>query len=166
MIPGTLDATLFRSVLGHYPTGVALVTSAGEPPAGMVVGTFTSVSLDPPLVGFLPSKASTSWPRIRAGGSFCVNVLGADQREVCLAFTSRDTTRWEVPHHPAPSGAPALSGAIAWIDCDLADETEAGDHWFVTGHVRRFQVQHEGEPLLFLRGEFGAFAPCPAPVLD
>ncbi|HEY8987305.1 MAG TPA: flavin reductase family protein [Streptomyces sp.] len=163
MIPGTLDTTLLRSVLGHYPTGVALVTGPGEPPAGMIVGTFTSVSLDPPLVGFLPSKASTTWPRIRAGGSFCVNVLGAHQREVCAAFTSRDPARWEVPHRPAPSGAPALSGALAWIDCDLADETETGDHWFVTGRVRRLQVQCDGEPLLFLRGEFGACVPRPGP---
>lgn len=163
---GTLDANRLRSVLGHYPTGVVLVTGPGDPPAGMVVGTFTSVSLDPPLVGFLPAKTSTSWPRIRAAGRFCANVLAAGQQPVCEAFVSRDPARWQVPYGLAPSGAPLLNDALAWIDCDVAGEAEAGDHWFVTGRVRRLQVQHPGEPLLFLRGEFGACVPCPAPVPD
>ena len=75
-----IDAALFRQVLGNYPTGVTVITalSANGDPLGMVVGTFTSVSLDPPLVGFLPDKKSSTWPLIEAAGHFCVNVLGRE----------------------------------------------------------------------------------------
>src|ERR1700761_8846115 len=83
------DAATFRRVLGHYPTGVCIVTAmeAGETPAGMAVGSFTSVSLDPPLVAFFPDKRSSSWPRIERAGKFCVNVLAADQTEICQRFS-------------------------------------------------------------------------------
>ncbi|MFM6931786.1 MAG: flavin reductase family protein, partial [Novosphingobium sp.] len=76
-----IDPAVFRRVLGNYPTGVTVVTAMGEDgqPIGMVVGTFTSVSLDPPLVGFLPDKRSSSWPQIEKAGHFCVNVLARDQ---------------------------------------------------------------------------------------
>ncbi|MDX3246939.1 flavin reductase family protein [Streptomyces sp. ME18-1-4] len=157
---GSAGTALFRSVLGHYPTGVVLVTApqgdAGGPPPAMIVGTFTSVSLDPPLVGFLPSLTSSSWPLIRAAGRFCVSVLAADQRHVCRAFVARDPARWDLPHRLAPSGSPVVTGALAWIDCELAGESPAGDHWFVTGLVRHLAVQRRGAPLLFLRGDFAA----------
>jgi len=84
------DARQFRDVLGQYPTGVSVVTAtqADGKVAGLAVGSFTSVSLDPPLVAFLPDKTSTSWPKIRSVGSFCVNVLGADQESICRTFAS------------------------------------------------------------------------------
>jgi 3-hydroxy-9,10-secoandrosta-1,3,5(10)-triene-9,17-dione monooxygenase reductase component len=161
---GALDTAVFRSVLGHYPTGVVLITAPahapGQPPPAMIVGTFTSVSLDPILVGFLPARTSTTWPRIRASGRFCVNVLGADQQHVCQTFTSGASNRWNMPHRQAPSGAPVLAQALAWIDCEVAGESEAGDHWFVTGLVRRLAVQRSGDPLLFLRGGYTTCLPC------
>ena len=85
------DSKRFRQVLGHYPTGVTVVTAvdADGQPAGMAVGSFTSVSLDPPLVAFLPDKSSTSFPRIRRASSFCVNVLSAEQENVCRAFAAK-----------------------------------------------------------------------------
>src|SRR3546814_2223086 len=75
------DAATFRKILGHYPTGVCAITAMSDTgiPSAMVVGSFTSVSLDPPLVAFLPDKSSTSWPKIEASGRFCVNVLGDNQ---------------------------------------------------------------------------------------
>ncbi|MEN3586028.1 flavin reductase family protein [Streptomyces sp. ZYX-F-203] len=148
-----------REVAGHHPTGVALVTapapSPGQAPPAMIVGTFTSVSLRPPLVGFLPARTSTSWPRIRAAGRFCVNVLAADQKDVCRAFATADPGRWEVPHEAAETGSPALREALAWFDCELAGEVEAGDHWFVTGAVRDLGIRRIGSPLVFLNGDYG-----------
>jgi flavin reductase (DIM6/NTAB) family NADH-FMN oxidoreductase RutF/DNA-binding IclR family transcriptional regulator len=150
----------FRRALGHYPTGVSLITArqADGTPVAMVVGTFTSVSLDPPLVGFLPDRASTSWPLIRESGHFCVNVLAADQEPVCRAFVSKDPDRFErwtsadERHRP-----PVLRGAVLQIDCDLADVLPAGDHDLVLGRVRGISVtEGGGMPLLFLRGGYGA----------
>src|ERR1700704_4437262 len=86
-----IDARHFRNVLGNYPTGVVVITAIDQAgaPAGMAVGSFTSVSLDPPLVAFLPDKSSTSFPKIRTAASFCVTVLAADQEDVCRAFATR-----------------------------------------------------------------------------
>jgi 3-hydroxy-9,10-secoandrosta-1,3,5(10)-triene-9,17-dione monooxygenase reductase component len=159
-----LDPGHFRRVLGHFPTGVAVITAidADGRPAGMAVGSFTSVSLDPPLVAFLPARSSSSFPRIRTASSFCVNVLAADQRDLCRAFASRGGDKFAgVSWRPASSGAPLLEGVAAWIDCDLASITEAGDHYFVLGRVRELDGAAEGLPLVFLRGEYGRFAPEP-----
>ncbi|MEU7576330.1 flavin reductase family protein [Streptomyces sp. NPDC041068] len=157
----------FRTVLGRCPTGVALVTApAGRPgadPLGMVVGTFTSVSLDPPLVGFLPARTSTTWPGIRAAGRFCVNVLSAGQQDVCEAFVAKSPRRWEIPYRLSPSGCPVLSEAVAWIDCAVHAQIEAGDHWFVTGAVRALGPGRQAPPLVFLGGRYGTYAPRPAP---
>ena len=103
----------FRSVLGHFPTGVAVVTGidADGKPAGMAVGSFSSVSLDPPLVAFMPDKSSSSWPKFRDSGSFCVNILGAEQESVCRTFASRGGDKFaELSWRPAGSGAPVLDG--------------------------------------------------------
>lgn len=156
---GEIDPLRFRRTLGSYPTGVVVVTAAGDEPAGMVVGTFTSVSLDPPLVGFLPDRSSTTWPRIEAAGAFCANVLGADQLPVCKAFASRDGDRWSsCTWRPAPSGSPILDGVVSWVDCSIEDVLEAGDHWFVLGRVQEMAVEREGaDPLLFLGGTYGRF---------
>jgi 3-hydroxy-9,10-secoandrosta-1,3,5(10)-triene-9,17-dione monooxygenase reductase component len=162
------QAEPLRAVLSHYPTGVALITgvrpSPGDSPLGMVVGTFTSVSLDPALVGFLPARTSTTWPRIRASGRFCVNVLGADQQRVCEAFLRRDDDRWNMPCRSTPSGCLVLPEALAWFDCDLAAQTDAGDHWFVTGAVRSSGVLRSGPPLLYVRGRYATCTPHPAAV--
>ena len=87
----SIDPAGFRRVLGHFPTGVAVVTGIDEAgkPVGMAVGSFSSVSLDPPLVAFMPDRRSTSWPRLRPSGAFCVNILGAEQESVCRAFAQR-----------------------------------------------------------------------------
>ena len=130
------DPRWFRQVLGQYPTGVCVVT-ATEPDggrAGFVVGSFTSVSLDPPLVAFFPDKSSTSWPRIHGAGRFCVNILSAEQEDVCRNFATRKQDKFEgVACRDAESGSPIIEGVVAWIDCDLESVTEAGDHYIVLG---------------------------------
>lgn len=132
---------------------------SGADPSGMVVGTFTSVSLDPPLVGFLPARTSTTWPLIRAAGRFCVNVLSAGQRSVCEAFAAKSPGRWDIPYRCSPLGSPLLPDAVAWVDCTLHGQYEAGDHWFVTGSVRAMGTGDQGPPLVFLGGGYGTYAP-------
>jgi flavin reductase (DIM6/NTAB) family NADH-FMN oxidoreductase RutF/DNA-binding IclR family transcriptional regulator len=157
-----MDTSRFRRVLGQYPTGVCVVT-ATEPDggrAGFVVGSFSSVSLNPPLVAFFPDKGSTSWPRIHGVGKFCVNILSAEQEEVCRNFAMRKEDKFAgIAHREAESGAPIIDGVVAWIDCDLESVTEAGDHYIVLGRVRRLDVESTSLPLLFFQGGYGRFAP-------
>jgi len=150
-----------RTVLGHFPTGVVVVTAldANGEPVGLSAGTFTSVSLDPPLVAFLAALTSTSYPRIRASGSFCINVLSADQEPVCRSFAASGSDKFAgIGWHPAGSGSPLLDGVVAWIDCDIDTIHRAGDHDIVIGRVRELDVASGDLPLLFFRGGFGQFA--------
>ena len=155
------DPGHLRHVLGHFPTGVAVVTAApASGPAGLAVGSFTSVSLDPPLVAFLPDRSSTSFPAIREAGCFCVNVLAEDQESVCRAFAASGGDKFAgIEWHPAASGQPILNGVVAWIDCDIDSVTEAGDHYIVVGRVREMAVADGRSPLLFFRGGYGGFSP-------
>lgn len=155
----TLDSRSFRRILGHYPTGVCAITSvSGGSPVGMVVGSFTSVSLDPPLVAFLPDRKSTSWPKLEASGRFCVNVLSDRQRHVCERLSSKAENKFEMlRYRSSPSGLPIVDGAIAWIDCSLHAVHEAGDHYIVLGRVEALDVAHADRPLLFFQGGYGSF---------
>jgi flavin reductase (DIM6/NTAB) family NADH-FMN oxidoreductase RutF len=158
--PLPFDSAKYRQVLGHFPTGVTVITAAPDSgPVGMAVGSFCSVSLDPPLVAFFPANTSSSWPGIEAAGSFCVNILAEDQEGVCRRFASKDDDKFlGMGWKPAGSGAPLLDGVLAWIDCDIESVTEAGDHVCVLGRVRDLDVAHDGAPLLFFRGGYGRFA--------
>jgi flavin reductase (DIM6/NTAB) family NADH-FMN oxidoreductase RutF len=155
-----LDSAWFRYVLGQYPTGVTLVTSqVGGDHVGMVVGTFSSVSLNPPLVCFMPDHKSTTWPEIRQAGSFCANVLSASHEEVCRAFARKqgdrfDTAAWV----ETASGSLRLDRAMAWFDCTLDTVFEVGDHDIAIGRVEQLGVGRGNDlPLLFLRGGYGSF---------
>ena len=155
-----LDPDWFRRVLGQCPTGVTLITARepGGDPVAMVVGTFTSISLSPPMVGFLADHKSKSWPRIRAAGQFCANVLSAEQEHVCRAFTAKLPDRFDVHCRSETSaGNPLLVGTTAWIDCGIESVTAAGDHDIIVGRVRELGIgDAAGPPLLFLRGGYGA----------
>lgn len=157
----SIDSSEFRRVLGHFPTGVTVVTGLdGEEPVGLTIGSFTSVSLDPPLVGFLPGKGSTTWEAISKGGRFCVNVLGADQGDVCWTFakSSNDGSRFDgLSWHAEATGAPVIDGSLAWIDCEIEQVIEMGDHYFVLGAVKALNAT-AGDPLLFFTGRLGTFS--------
>lgn len=157
--PVPFDSAQFRQVLGHFPTGVTVVTAApSSGPVGLAVGSFASVSLDPPLVAFFPDRTSSSWPQIEATGSFCVNILAEDQEAVCRRFASKGDDKFAgLGWRPAGSGSPLLDGVLAWIDCDIESVTEAGDHYCVMGRVRDLDVGRDGGPLLFFRGGYGRF---------
>lgn len=133
---------------------------AGDQPIGLAVSSFTSVSLDPPLVAFCVTRASSSWPRLRESGAFCVNILADDQEALARVFAAHGVDRFQgVGWRPAPSGALILAGALAWIDCTIEAEHPAGDHFIVVGRVRDMDPAHEGRPLVFYRGGYGRFEP-------
>lgn len=157
-----IDPREFRDVLGHYPTGVVVVTAVADvgEPVGMVVGSFTSVSLDPPLVAFLPATGSATFARLRTARSFCVNVLAAEQEDLCRRFASRQEDKFDgVAWRPSPSGAPVIDGVVAWIDCDVHGISEAGDHYIVLGEVTTLRVETPRLPLMFFQGGYGRFIP-------
>lgn len=156
----TIDAATYRRVLGRYPTGVAVITAArdGHAPCAMAVGSFSSVSIDPPLISFFPSKRSTSWPAIKAAGQFCVNVLSSEQGELCRRFSTTGIDRFAgLTHAASPNGSPLLDRIVAWIDCAPYAEHEAGDHVIVIGRITDLDVAHAAPPLLFLGGRYGTF---------
>jgi flavin reductase (DIM6/NTAB) family NADH-FMN oxidoreductase RutF len=158
---GSIDPKRFRQVLGHFPTGVAVITGvdAEGKPQGMAIGSFSSVSLDPPLVAFMPDRNSSSWPRFRDSGHFCVNILGSDQESVCRTFAVSGGDKFaELSWRPASSGAPILDGVLAWIDCDLDVVHEAGDHFIVIGAVRELETGGSTLPLVFFQGGYGRFS--------
>lgn len=148
----TLDASALREVMGHFATGVTVVTAMhGSQPVGFTCQSFLSLSLDPPLIAIAPSKASTSWPRIRAADSFCVNVLADSQAELCLAFAQSGGDKFAgVDWSPGMTGAPVLRQSLAWVECRLDAAHDAGDHELVIGRVRSISTG-EGAPLLFYR---------------
>jgi 3-hydroxy-9,10-secoandrosta-1,3,5(10)-triene-9,17-dione monooxygenase reductase component len=157
-----LDQGEFRRVLGSFATGVTVITApaaAGEPgPAGFACQSFSSLSLDPPLVAFMVGRTSTTWPRIARAGVFCVNVLGAHQGELCRGFAISGRDKFaDVPYDASPvSGSPRLTDAAAWIDCTIHAVHTGGDHLIVVGRVDGLGVAGEGDaaPLLFHRGRF------------
>ena len=156
------DGDTFRRVLGHYPTGVCVVTATDrtDAPVGMVVGSFTAVSLEPPLVAFFPDRRSTTWPRIEAAGRFCVNVLAGDQRALCRTFATPAADRFaNIGWRRSPGGSPILDDVVAWIDCALHAVHAAGDHYIVLGRVEALDIVRADQPLLFFRGRYGNFAP-------
>jgi flavin reductase (DIM6/NTAB) family NADH-FMN oxidoreductase RutF/DNA-binding IclR family transcriptional regulator len=156
------DPTWFRQVLGQYPTGVCAVTAIERDGSatGFVVGSFTSVSLAPPLVAFFPDKASTSWPKIESAKRFCINILSAEQEPLCRQFSAKGVDRFAgINWRAASSGSPIVEGVVAWIDCDLESVSEAGDHYIVVGRVRELDIETPTLPLLFFQGGYGRFAP-------
>lgn len=150
----------FRDVMGHLPTGVTVVAGrepATGAPAGLVVGTFQSLSLDPPLVTFSVATTSTSWPKIRPAGCFSASVLADGQHHVCRAMSSRQGDKFAaVDWRESAEGCPQITGAHAWIDCKAVQELQGGDHVIVIAEVLRLQAG-SGHPLVFHRGRLGAY---------
>ncbi len=161
-VTNAIDPQHYRKTMGRYPTGVALVSSldAEENPVGMIVGTFASVSLDPPLVSFMPAKSSTTWPKIQQAGKFAISVLGANQESVVRAFGGKTATKFEsVEWEKTAQGNPIAHDAIAWIECTTTQVIDAGDHHIVIGAVQSMDIRGNKLPLLFFQGGFGKFTP-------
>jgi flavin reductase (DIM6/NTAB) family NADH-FMN oxidoreductase RutF len=149
----------FRRVLGHMPTAVTLVTGHGDDgPVGMAMNSVTSVSLDPPLILLCPAKTSGTWRQLRDSGAFCINVMARHHQGVTSAFARKGIDRFAGVPYTQRSCGPALDDAIAWIECRIKDEHDAGDHTIVVADVIAVEAVADGPlPLIFFRGEYGTF---------
>lgn len=152
----SFDSVTFRRALGHVPTAVSVVTATDEQGhVGMTVGSFTSISLEPPLVGFFADTESATLQRIRNAGSFCVNVLTDRQNHACMSFASKVADRFAgIDVLPGQHAAPRLAGSMAWIDCTVDCLVEFGDHVVIVGRVHELEVSSGNHrPLVFFRGK-------------
>ncbi|HEX8095588.1 flavin reductase family protein [Jatrophihabitans sp.] len=151
------DADLLRHVLGHYPTGVAVITAHTENgPVGMAMNSFTSLSLDPPLVLFCPAASSTTWPALREVGKVAINVLSAGQEGLSRKFATKAVDRFsDASWSVGENGAPLLHDALGWLECTVRSESPGGDHTVVIAEIERMNVHWEiTEPLVFFRGRY------------
>jgi flavin reductase (DIM6/NTAB) family NADH-FMN oxidoreductase RutF len=147
-----------RDALGRFATGVAFITATprGEP-VGLIVNSFTSVSLEPPLVSFSPARSSLTWSRMRRARRFGVNVLGRQHEAFVVRATPAGADRFHgLDWKPGRSGAPLLTDALVRLECDIVAEYLAGDHWIVVGKVSNFDFSPRHEPLVFFAGDFAS----------
>jgi 3-hydroxy-9,10-secoandrosta-1,3,5(10)-triene-9,17-dione monooxygenase reductase component len=161
--PGPVPQDLMRRVLGQFASGVVVVTAVGPSgPLGFTCQSFSSLSLEPPLVSFSPARTSSTWPKIREIGTFGVNVLAEDHEHYSDGFARSGVDKfagvdWEL----SPTGAPVLPGVAAWIDCTLWAEYDGGDHTIVAGRVLDLGADAARMPLLFHQGSYGLTRPEP-----
>jgi flavin reductase (DIM6/NTAB) family NADH-FMN oxidoreductase RutF len=156
-----IGAQRFRKALSLHAAGVAVIT--GVPghgrPAGLTATSFTSASLDPPLVSFYVAHTSTTWPELERCEVFAVNLLTAEQADLAARFAGRTVDRFAAPTrwHLGPAGAPILDDAVAHIICTAHETIAIGDHWLVVGLVVDAHIGATGIPLLYHGGRFGRF---------
>lgn len=157
---GTIEPHDFRRVLGNFPTGVTVVTAhAPTGPVGVAIGSFASISLDPPLVGFFLGNEASTNNGLREAGSFCVNILCHGQLELCAAMASKAEDKFEVWESSPSSvtGSPVFPGIRAYIDCTIDDIIPVGDHDLFVGRVVALDTVEDDEPMVFHAGRYGAF---------
>ena len=153
----TAEPRAFRDAFGRFPTGVAFVTAMpdGEP-AGLIVSSLTSVSLEPPLLSFCPSRSSLTWSRMRRTQRFGVNVLGRRHGRFARSASPPGADRFaDVDWELGPGGVPLITDALAALECNIVAEHPAGDHWIVVGHVHSILMSLLDDPLLFFAGTIG-----------
>ena len=151
-----LSPRRIRNVLGHFATGLTVITAATENgPAGFTCQSFASLSLEPALVTFSPARTSSTWPLLRAAGRFTVNILPAEHQHLAGQFARSGADKFAgVDHSPSPLGNPVLDGALAWVDCELHQEYDGGDHTIVVAAVRALSARSNVDPLLFFKGDY------------
>lgn len=152
------DPMEFRRALGTFPTGVAIITTCGSDgqPVGLTCNSFSSVSLDPPLVLWSLRRASKSLPAFREASHFAINILAEDQRELSARFASSSILdKFEgIPCRTGHGGVPLVEGCLARFHCSTYAEYEAGDHYIFVGRVERFEHHREDDPLVFYKGAY------------
>jgi 3-hydroxy-9,10-secoandrosta-1,3,5(10)-triene-9,17-dione monooxygenase reductase component len=156
-VPLALSAQPFRDILSRLATGVVAVTALDNVgrPLGITVSSFTSVSLEPPLVLFCIAATSRTWPRMRLSEGICINILGEHQQDVSVQLSSSGTEKFdEVTWTPSTNGNPVLHGVLAWLECTVTNEYRAGDHHIVVSRVDRAASAADGGPLIRNRGRY------------
>ncbi|MGH9126362.1 MAG: flavin reductase family protein [Acidimicrobiales bacterium] len=153
------DAAHFRAVLGHFATGIVVITGIQDGvPAGLTCQSFVSLSLRPLLVAFCPSKASRSWRRIDQSSAFCANVLTEEQEEISRVFATSGADKFKgLGWRAGETGSPILADVLAWIDCRIKARYDGGDHHIILGEVVDLAAETRGRPLLSYRGGYGRF---------
>ena len=163
------DKGQLRSIFGQFATGVTVVAAGGETPCGMTANSFTSVSLDPPVILICLTRDSELCKAVLREGRFAVSVLAADQEDVARYFANHARPRGAeefgtVPWSPGPgTGAPVLDDAVAWFDCALVTSHDGGDHEIFIGSVLASGAEPQRDALLFFRGGFGRSPHDPVP---
>jgi flavin reductase (DIM6/NTAB) family NADH-FMN oxidoreductase RutF len=155
------DSRQFREVMSRFPTGVTVVSARASGPAfwGLTVNSFTSVSLDPPLILVCIDRESASHDKLVAAETFAVSVLAEDQADIATRFAAEPAeTRFEqVAWHEASRGSPVLDGAAAWLECASSGVMPGGDHSIVLGRVIASGAS-DNRALLFFKGDYGKVA--------
>ena len=156
-VPGADTSREFRDALGRFATGVTVVTCQCDlGPMGITANSFSSLSLDPPLVLWSPARASRRFSAYEAADRFAIHVLADDQAEVCRAF-ARDGTNFEgLNWAEGDEGVPLIAGALARFECARHAIHDGGDHAIIVGRVLRVSVS-DGAPLVFAKGSYGRF---------
>lgn len=156
VLSGQIDEIAIRRALSEFATGVTIVaTTEGGERVGFACQSFSSLSLEPPMVLFTVMKTSRSWPRIEKSGTFSVNVLSEEQQEYSIVFGRRSVNKFEYGSwSESPLGNPILEDCAVWIDCTVADVHEGGDHWIVTGDIKSIGHRGDRKPLLYHRGSY------------
>jgi flavin reductase (DIM6/NTAB) family NADH-FMN oxidoreductase RutF len=153
----------FRRVLGHFATGVTILTTVDSEarPTGLTVSAFCSVSLDPPQVLVCVDHKSQSYPALRDGTCFAVNILGTEHEGVSRRFATTRLDKFDgVPFTVGSLGVPLIDGALAQLECRTVSRHVEGDHTILVGRVEEAR-NGAGEPLLYYRGKYGRLAAPP-----
>lgn len=160
-VPDPDRTTDLRHALGQFGTGVALITATTpEGPLGMTANSFSSVSLDPPLVLWSAARSSRRHDGFAQAAQFCIHVLSVDQIEIAQHFAAQGQDFTPYPWEDGPNGAPTLHGCLATFHCDTYAVHRAGDHSIILGQITAAATQAElRDGLLFKRGRFGRFNP-------
>lgn len=155
----TIDPRRFREVCGQYATGVAVITASGAGRlAGVTVNSFTSVSLEPPLVQFSLDRKASVFPIFSECAHFAVNILSRGQQALSNMFAVRSDAFEEVDYAAGTGGCPVFAGCVANLECDRYAVYDGGDHIIILGRVKRLHCAPSNEPLLFFRGAYGTFS--------
>ncbi len=155
--PADTDGRPFRDALGKFGTGVTVITCAtGDGPLGITANSFSSVSLDPPLVLWSPAKRSSRYPFYMAADHFAIHVMGAEQSDLCQGFARSgdafDGLNWDT----SETGVPLIHGCLSRFECTTTATHDGGDHSIIVARVTRVTTR-PGTPLLFFNGNYGSF---------
>jgi flavin reductase (DIM6/NTAB) family NADH-FMN oxidoreductase RutF len=157
-VTAAVDSDLFRALLRRHAAAVVVITAPGRPPVGFTATSFTSVSLDPPLVSFCLAHTASAWPAVHAAGTIAVHVLSQEQEPVARTFATSGIDRFAAhgAWRSGPDGVPLLDGVLATIVCRVSRQVEAGDHTIVLAipEIGDHHADRTAAPLVYHDGRY------------